>query len=138
MREPADPGALAVDAYLARVPARFRPLLREVRRAVREAAPDARELLSYGMPAFRMRRNLVYYAAFQNHCSLFLPSAGVRARFARELQRFAGGKGTIQFTPEHPIPLGLLKRIVRARVREQAERSPPPRRRPRRRRPPRH
>ncbi len=127
MTEAREPGALEVDRYLAQAPARFRPLLREVRRVVREVAPRAEERLSYGMPSFRMRRNLVYYAAFADHCSFFVGSPRVRTQFARELQPFAGGKGTLRFTPEHPIPVGLLKRIVRARLREEAERGPSPR-----------
>ena len=118
------PGANAVDAYLRKLPPRFRATLEALRKTIRAAAPDAEEVLSYGMPAFRQDGILLYYAAFKDHCSLFPGSATVRRRFAAELKPFLGGKGTVRFTPDRPLPARLVTRIVKARVAENAARRP--------------
>lgn len=118
--KPADPKA--VDEYLARIPPKFRPALRRLRRVIRTAAPGAEELISYGMPAFRQDGMLLYYAGFKDHCSLFVGSARTRQRFARELKAFETGKGTLQFTPENPLPEDLIVRLVKARLAENAAR----------------
>lgn len=110
------PAPKTVDEYLAAVPPEFRVALQRLRRTIRSVAPDAEEVLSYGMPAFRQHRILVYFAAFSDHCSLFIGSAEVRRQFSAELKRFQTGKGTLRFTPDRPLPAGLVKRIVRARV----------------------
>jgi len=121
---PPRPSALdAVDEYLADVPPRFRSALQRVRRIVRAAAPQASEVISYRMPAFRLHGNLVYYGAFKDHCSLFVGSAGVRRKFAAELKPYETGKGTLQFTPENPLPTDLISRIVKFRVAENEKRS---------------
>lgn len=104
------------------VPAKFKPLLRQLRKTIRAAAPHAEEVISYKMPAYRQNGMLVYFAAFTDHCSLFGAGASVRLKFAAELKDFDGGKGTLQFTPEHPLPAGLVTRIVKARVAENAAR----------------
>lgn len=107
-----------VNEYMAAVPARQRAALQRLRRTIKAAAPDAEEVISYRMPAFRQGRMLVYYAAFKDHCSLFVGSDKVRREFAAELRPFKAGKGTLQFTPETPIPAGLVKKIVKARLAE--------------------
>ena len=107
-----------VDEYIARVPPKFRLLLQRLRKTIKAAAPEAEEVISYGMPAFRQKRMLVYYAAFKDHCSLFVGSATVRREFGAELKPFEAGKGTLQFAPEHPLPSDLVTRIVKARVAE--------------------
>ncbi len=111
-----------VDDYMEGVSPRLRPLLGLVRRTIRAAAPGAEEVISYRMPAIRQDGIVVYYAAFSDHCSLFVGSAHTRAKFAKELASFVGGKGTVRFTPDHPLPMGLLTRIVKARIAENAER----------------
>ncbi len=113
-----------VDDYLARVPPMFRAMLLRLRKTIRTAAPDAQEIISYGMPAYRQDGILVYFAAFRDHCSLFVPGPEVRRRFAGELKPFLRGKGTLQFTPDRPLPAGLITRIVRTRVAENAARRP--------------
>jgi len=113
----------SVDAYFAHVPSQFRSLLDGLRRTVRAAAPRAEERISYGMPAYRQDGMLVYFAAFSDHCSFFVGSRTVRERFSRELKSFEAGKGTLHFTPEHPLPLGLVRRIVAARLAENAART---------------
>lgn len=118
------PGAIPKthDEYLASVPGDMRAALQTLRKAIRAAAPDAEEVISYQMPAFRRHGILVYYAAFRDHCSLFV-GGEARAKFARELKAYAGGKGTIQFTPQRPLPASLVRRIVKARVAENEARA---------------
>jgi uncharacterized protein YdhG (YjbR/CyaY superfamily) len=116
------PRVKTVDEYLAKVPPKHRRALKSLRKTIKAAAPDAEEVISYGIPAFRQDGILVYYAAFQHHCSFFPGSPTVRRRFADELRPFAGGKGTFRFTPEKPIPARLVTRIVKARLAENAAR----------------
>lgn len=116
-------GRAAVDAYLAEVPPDLRKALQDLRKTIRAAAPEAEEIISYQMPAFRHHGNLVYYAAFRDHCSFFIGSVVTQRTFAAELKSFAAGKGTVHFTPEHPLPSGLVARIVKARVAENEARS---------------
>ena len=78
--------------------------------------PDASEILSYRMPAFRYKEVLVWFAAFSDHCSLF-PTAAVIAAFQKELEGFSTSKGTIHFSTGKPLPTALIKRLVEARVR---------------------
>jgi len=112
-----------VDTYLRRVPSPFREALQAVRATIRAAAPGAEEVISYGMPAFRLNGILVYYGAFADHCSLFVASPQVRRRFAAELKPYQGGKGTVRFTPDRPLPSALVRRIVLARAAENAKRT---------------
>ncbi len=123
MDAPASSGRAKVDAYLAAVPADKRAALQELRDTIRAAAPAAEEVISYGMPAFRQNGILVYYAAFADHCSFFPASVVTARKFARELKPFAAGKGTFRFTPEKPLPAGLVKRLVKARVSENEARA---------------
>jgi uncharacterized protein YdhG (YjbR/CyaY superfamily) len=116
-------GRKSVDAYLAKVPPEMRESLERLRRTIRAAAPDAEEVISYQMPAFRHRGNLVYYAAFRDHGSLFIGSIVTQRKFAAELKSFAAGKGTVHFTPEQPLPAALVTRIVKARVAENEARA---------------
>ncbi len=111
-----------VDDYFARVPPSFRGMLQRLRETIQGAAPDAEEIISYGMPAYRQDGILVYFAAFRDHCSLFVPGPEVRRRFSAELRPFLHGKGTIRFTLDRPLPAGLVTRIVRTRVAENAAR----------------
>ncbi|HEY1764979.1 MAG TPA: DUF1801 domain-containing protein [Opitutaceae bacterium] len=112
----------SIDAYLARVPEPSRKALERLRRAVRSAAPKGTtETISYGIPAFRYKGLLAWFAAFSDHCSFF-PRASVIRKFRRELEGFPTSKGTIRFTPDKPLPLALIRKLVRARVREIDER----------------
>lgn len=124
------PGSKAVDEYLTNVSPKFRTALQRLRRIIQAAAPDAEEVISYRLPAFRKNGILVYYAAFKDHCSFFVGSARVRHEFSAELKSFEGGKGTFHFTPDKPLPADLVRRIVKARVAENATRHPKLTRRP--------
>ena len=105
-----------VDEYLAGVPEPARSTLNKLRAAIRSAVPaEASETISYGIPAFRHKGVLVWFAAFSNHCSLF-PTASVIEAFKNELKGFSTSKGTIQFPADKPLPSALVKKLVRARV----------------------
>jgi uncharacterized protein YdhG (YjbR/CyaY superfamily) len=87
-----------------------------MRVAIRSAVPpQATETISYGMPAFKFKGVLVWFAAFSNHCSLF-PTASVIEAFKNELQGFTTSKGTIHFPTDKPLPTALVKKLVKARV----------------------
>src|SRR5438093_10239228 len=116
------PAPKTIDEYLALVPPKFRAALQRLRKTINAAAPDAEEVISYRMPAFRQNGMIVYFAAFKDHCSLFGVSPTLRREFSAELKPFMAGKGTYQFTPEKPIPADLVRRIVKARVAENAAR----------------
>jgi uncharacterized protein YdhG (YjbR/CyaY superfamily) len=105
-----------VDEYLAGVPEPARSTLKKVRAVIRSAVPaEATECISYGMPAFKHKGVLVWFAAFSKHCSLF-PTAAVIEAFKKELQGFSTSKGTIQFPTDKPLPAVLLRKMVKARV----------------------
>lgn len=123
MPTPSDAGRKAVDAYLAKVPPDMREALQKLRKTIQAAAPKAKEVISYQMPAFRDHGNLVYYAAFRDHCSLFIGSVVTQRKFAAELKSFEAGKGTVHFTPERPLPSALVTRIVKERVAENEARA---------------
>jgi len=106
-----------VDGYLAAVPAEQRAALEQLRRTIRAAAPQATEAISYGMPAYKYQGALVYFAAFQKHCSFF-PGTSALGAYRRELEGFETSKGTIRFTPDKPLPAALVRKIVRARLKE--------------------
>jgi uncharacterized protein YdhG (YjbR/CyaY superfamily) len=109
----------SVDAYLADLPDDSRETLERIRRAVAAAAPDAEESMGYGMPGFYLDGHpLVYFAAFKNHCSLFPASTEVMETFADELARYDLEKGTIRFPIGKPPPATLVRKIVKARIRE--------------------
>jgi len=112
------PAPKTVDEYMARVPPKFRATLQRLRETIQAGAPGAEEVISYRMPAFRQNGVLVYFAAFDEHCSLFVGSPEVRRQFFAESKPFVAGKGTLRFTPERPLPAGLITRIVKARVAE--------------------
>jgi uncharacterized protein YdhG (YjbR/CyaY superfamily) len=104
--------------YLARIPEPARSTLKKVRAAIRTAAPpDAIETISYGIPAFKYKGMLAWYAAFSDHCSLFPGASGIAA-FADDLKKYSISKGTIRFPIDKPLPAALIKKLVKARVAE--------------------
>jgi uncharacterized protein YdhG (YjbR/CyaY superfamily) len=114
--------ANTVDDYIARVPQPTRALMHKMRAAIRSVVPrEATEVISYRIPAFRSNKGvLVWYAAFSGHLSLF-PTASVIEAFKSELKGYSTSKGTIHFPSGQPLPITLIKKIVKARV-EQLER----------------
>jgi len=109
-----------VEAYLEKVPKPSRAAFDKLRATIRSAVPrTAMETTSYRIPAFKDGVVLVWFAAFANHCSLF-PTSSVIAKFKAELKDYSTSKGTIHFPLDKPIPVTLVKRIVKARVAEVA------------------
>ncbi len=105
-----------IDEYLACVPEPARSTLNKVRAAIRSAVPpEATETISYGIPAFKHKQVLVWFAAFSKHCSLF-PTASVIEAFKKELKGLTISKGTIQFPTDQPLPAALVKMLVKARI----------------------
>jgi uncharacterized protein YdhG (YjbR/CyaY superfamily) len=105
-----------VDEYLAGVPEPARSALNKIRAAIRSALPpQATETISYRIPAFSYNGVLVWFAAFSNHCSLF-PTAAVIEAFKKELKGFSTSKGTVHFPVDKPLPIALIKKLVKARV----------------------
>jgi uncharacterized protein YdhG (YjbR/CyaY superfamily) len=106
--------AKTVDAYLAAVPLAQRVALEKLRTTIRKAAPQAEECISYGVPALRLNGFLVGYAAGKNHCS-FYPGAVIQS-LKLELKNYDLSKGTIRFQPDKPLPVALVKKLVKLRV----------------------
>ena len=105
-----------VDEYLAAVPEPARSALETIRAAIRSVVPpESTEIISYKIPAFRHKKVLVWYAAFANHCSLF-PTAAVIEEFKDKLKGYSTSKGTIHFPLDKPMPVALIKKLVKARV----------------------
>src|ERR1700726_1080452 len=111
-----------VDEYLASVPEPAASTLKHVRAVIQSVVPkETTEVISYGIPMFKYNGMLVGYAAFKNHCSLFPTGSGVLDRFEKELKGYRTSKGTIQFPSDKPLPDALVKKIVKARVKENRE-----------------
>jgi uncharacterized protein YdhG (YjbR/CyaY superfamily) len=108
-----------IDQYLAGVPEPGRSTLQKVRAIILSAVPPgAAEAISYGIPTFKYKGNMVAFAAFKQHCSFFPMSYAVIDAFKKDLKEFAVAKGTIRFPLDHPLPAPLLKRMVKARIAE--------------------
>jgi len=107
--------------YIASFPLPIRRKLKEMRALIREEAPDALESISYGVAAFSVDGPLVYIAGFRNHVSFFPTSSGIRA-FRKELSPYKTSAGTVQFALDEPLPLELLRKMVRFRLREGRDR----------------
>ena len=106
-----------IDEYIADQQANVKPLLRKLREVINKNAPDAVEVISYGMPAYKLHGMLLYFAAFTNHYSLFaFPSAIVA--FKDKLKGYELSKGTIKFSFDKPVPVKLITEIVKYKVQE--------------------
>jgi uncharacterized protein YdhG (YjbR/CyaY superfamily) len=115
MKKQASGKPATIDEYLATVSEGHRTALEKLRKTIRSIAPRAEECISYQLPAFRLDgKMLVWFGAGANHCA-FYPS-GIVQEFAEELKDFKTSKGTIQFQPNHPLPVTLVKKIVKARM----------------------
>ena len=106
-----------IDEYIAACPENVRPLLEEMRRVIRQAAPQAEETIGYAIPTFKLNGNLVHFAAFKNHIG-FYPTPAAIVAFKKELSLYEQAKGSLQFPLDQPIPFGLVKKIVKFRVKQ--------------------
>jgi uncharacterized protein YdhG (YjbR/CyaY superfamily) len=115
----------SVSAYITAAPPAVRTRLRQLRAAIKKAAPQAEESIAYSMPAYKLAgRPLVYFAAFTGHVG-FYGTPALNAHFAKELARFKTGRGSIQFPHDAPLPLRLVERMVKYRVADNLARARP-------------
>jgi uncharacterized protein YdhG (YjbR/CyaY superfamily) len=120
MKNPAPPSD--IDEYIASFPDDVQKILRKIRLTIRKAAPDAEEKISYQIPTFTLHGNLIYFAAFKKHVSVYPAPRGNEA-FRDELSAYEGGKGTVRFPLDKPVPYDLITRIVKFRVKDNMERA---------------
>jgi uncharacterized protein YdhG (YjbR/CyaY superfamily) len=111
-----------IDEYIAGFSSDVQEILQKVRMTIRNAAPEAEETISYKMPTFNFKGYLVYFAAYKKHIG-FYPAPTGYAEFKEELEMYQGGKGTLQFPYDKPIPYDLISRIVKLRVQENLEKA---------------
>jgi uncharacterized protein YdhG (YjbR/CyaY superfamily) len=114
--------AANIDAYIAEFPKDIQKKLSDMRAVIRKAAPEAGEAIKYSMPTFTLHGNLVHFAAFKNHIGFYPAPRGIEA-FKKELSRYEGSKGTIKFPLDSPLPLALIGRIVKFRVKDNLEKA---------------
>ena len=106
-------------AYFASLPPETRRQLKKIRKAIRSAAPDATEGISYGIPTFKLDgRVLVYCAGWKNHTSIYPLTHAMIRKHGEELEKYETAKGTVRFPLSDPIPSGFVKRLVKTRVAE--------------------
>ncbi len=117
MKPPPAAAPTTVDEYIAAFPPEVRRILQRVRRVARAAAPEAREVISYRMPALKQNGVLVYFAAFKNHIGLYPPISG-DADIAKAVAPYAGEKGNLRFPFDEPIPYDLIARITALRLKQ--------------------
>lgn len=110
-----------IDEYISGYPKEIQQFLQEVRSTIKKAAPQAVEVISYGMPAFKMNGLLVWFAAHSKHIGFYPKASGIEA-FNKELSEYKWAKGTVQFPFDKPMPLGLITKIVEFRVNENLHR----------------
>ncbi|HEY6893014.1 MAG TPA: DUF1801 domain-containing protein [Rhodanobacteraceae bacterium] len=116
-KKPAD-----IDAYIAAFDPDVRAILQRIRETVQRTAPAARETISYGIPAFKLKRVLVYFAAFKAHIGFYPPVRG-DAKIEAAAARYAGEKGNLRFPLHEPMPYKLIERLTKLRVRQESERN---------------
>jgi uncharacterized protein YdhG (YjbR/CyaY superfamily) len=108
-------GFNSIDEYIASFPVEIQKIMQELRATIKAAAPGAEEKISYQIPAFALKGNLVYFAAWKNHIGFYPTSSGTQA-FKHELSIYESAKGSVKFPLEKPLPLDLISRIVKFRV----------------------
>ena len=111
-----------IEEYFASFPSATRKKLKELRATIKKAAPEAEEMISYNMPAFKLLGVLVYFAGYKNHIGFYPTGSGIKA-FTKELSGYKTSKGTVQFPLEENLPLALITRMVKFRVKENKEKA---------------
>jgi uncharacterized protein YdhG (YjbR/CyaY superfamily) len=111
-----------VDTYIEGFPGETRKLLEQLRTTIKRAAPDAKEVISYQMPAYKLQGMLVYFAAYAKHIGFYPASSGIAA-FKKELSVYKGAKGSVQFPLDEPLPLELVAEIVAFKVKENVKKA---------------
>ncbi|HCY76787.1 MAG TPA: hypothetical protein DHV28_12775 [Ignavibacteriales bacterium] len=110
----------SVDEYIKTFPADIQKILKQVRETIKKAAPEAEETINYQIPTFKLNGNLVHFAAFKNHIGFYPAPSGLK-KFQKELSDYKSSKGSVQFPIDKPIPLALIIKIVKSRVKENLE-----------------
>jgi uncharacterized protein YdhG (YjbR/CyaY superfamily) len=116
------PIAESIDEYIAAFPKDVQQKLRDLRATIKKAAPKAEEKISYAMPTFALHGNLVHFAAYKNHIG-FYPAPRAIEEFKKELSKYEGSKGTVQFPIDKPLPLPLIAKMVKFRVAQNMEKA---------------
>jgi uncharacterized protein YdhG (YjbR/CyaY superfamily) len=112
-----------VHEYIAGFPSETQKVLKQVRSTIKKLLPEAEETISYGVPTFKINGNyVVYFAGFKKHLSIY-PAPRGHEKFKHALSKYKGGKGTVQFPLDEPLPLGLISRIVKQLKKSNAERA---------------
>jgi len=109
-----------IDEYIARFPKDVQVTLEQLRATIKDAAPDAEEAISYQMPTFRLKGNLVHFAAYKNHIGFYPTPSGIE-KFKEELSVYEGAKGSVKFPIDKPLPFDLISKIVKFRAQENLE-----------------
>jgi uncharacterized protein YdhG (YjbR/CyaY superfamily) len=113
------PKPKTIDEYLAGVNVDHRNALQKLRETIHTVAPTADECISYGIPAFRLNgHSLVFFGAWANHCAFYPGSSNMLKKFRNELRNFQTSKGTLRFSPDKPMPVALVKKLLKARIAE--------------------
>ena len=112
----------SIDEYFVSFPTEIQKLLQQVRTTIKKAAPDAEEAIKYAMPAFVYKGNLVFFAAYKNHIGFYPTPSGIIA-FKKDLAAYQTSKGAVQFPLDKPMPVGLITKIVKYRVKENSEKA---------------
>lgn len=112
-----------IDTYIALQPEGVKEILEEMREIIRSVAKDVEEVISYGMPAFKYHGMLVGFAGAKHHCGFYPWNGSTVAQFKDELQAFGTSKGAIRFPLDQPLPVALIKKIVKARMKENIEKT---------------
>ena len=111
-----------IDEYMMSFPEDIQQMLETVRATIRKAAPNAEEIISYAIPTFYLKGNLVHFAAFKNHLGFYPGASGIEA-FKKELDAYKSSKGTVQFPFDKPLPVSLISKIVKYRVLQNEEKA---------------
>lgn len=114
--------SIDVDAFIAGFPPEVQTILEKVRATIRAAAPEAEEMMNYGIPTFTLKGNLVHYAAFKQHIGFYPTPSGIE-HFKDELSAYEQAKGSVKFPLDQPIPYDLISQIVAFRVKENLEKA---------------
>jgi uncharacterized protein YdhG (YjbR/CyaY superfamily) len=114
MKKPAD-----TDSYIASFPKETQKLLQQLRKAIQEAAPKAEEYIGYGMPAYKQNGPVVYFAGYEHHIGFYPTGSGIAA-FTKEIEKYKSSKGAVQFPLDKPIPVTLIKKMVKFKIAENA------------------
>lgn len=109
-----------IDQYISTFPSDVQDRLNTIRNLIKKLAPEATEVISYGMPTFKLNGNLIHFAAYKNHIGLYPTPSGIDA-FKKELSVYKNGLGSVQFPHDKPFPLDLISKIIKYRVDENSK-----------------